>query len=243
MLMVSTTPTGRRMGDDTHYIILNSLWSGKHEGKLTEERRVQCLQAYLDVATPLPAPFHGFTAVMPLSMAHKKLTTAHDYDENRFHVNALTLVGASLETNFFERLATQIDRDIASPDVNFIAISLATVFDTMVPTDIEDVIERSAYPLRSMTAHLNHWVYFSKDTPDNNIVENMLGFRKDTASHQHPVTHSFMSTDTTAGDTVTLKTQWAQYFPSRAWYDRLRRVKRFVDPGNLFRGQLTIPVN
>lgn len=125
------------------------------------------------------------------------------------------------------------------PDLQFWAITGGVM---------EENDGKNAYGYRKIKLFVDDWTFFTDGSQDNTdaIVEQYDAFSSRLRSYSikgRTPDESWMSTDPTVADDVTLDEVWKDYYPSRQWFHRCKAIKTEVDPDDIFSHPMTMPLS
>ena len=229
-------------GDTRHYISLEGIWAGTEKVSSTYTDFVSKLRE----CNPLPTPFPNMDTNMSLSAAMGGQTISFDHDTHRYLVASRILDTSKInDEHYFQLVANTVKNIIESDYPKYIVYQCASFDDKGKEKPSEEQIVFNT--TRGNTHFIDLWCFYDEDTSDDTFDDQRRILREFTYKKLGKyvgdnANRAWLSTDTLNTD-VSLHTKWSEYIHDKHTYDRLRRIKKKVDPMNLFRSKMTIDAN
>lgn len=258
-LNVGTTDEIREAFKDTEFapqlITAIGVWTGIESGEpLPGDKFERYVQPFLDIEQPVGAfdpsvlgltpNEQGVAPWIPLHVAPLVLRFNFDFNKWRYHVQNM-ITKDFMDDTFLEQLAAEIDERLNIPFLRS-TTNFQPYGGAGSGSQFNQNAGQNAYPLRDMKIHLDDWIFFKNDDQEASLRSRMERFRDETKktwkNQGLGFERNWMNTDTITASSATLEKDWKDYYPSPAWYRRLRDAKLQVDPCNVFSNNMTIPV-
>lgn len=250
LLVVAPPEQAPTAGYFGHVITLAMVWTGKDNGGLFDnhdpaspnEKYNKYIQPFKDIA----APYHtAMDTPMPINHLMYGLTFDFNHDPFRYHVASHTTDDYSLDGDYWETVATELDGRMAI-DNFYSSVQFQGYGGSGDGSQLNRNTGLNHFPFRDLKIHIDDWVFFMDDDQEEVARDRVNGLRDDTKKYwRDPAgTEGFwMTTRTSDVEDVTVKDNlWKEFYPDRRTFMALQEVKEQVDPLNVFSSHTTIPL-
>jgi hypothetical protein len=220
-------------------IILTCMWVGVDSGPLTDELFDAYFQPLFNVMDGIPFLPGSFNVTMPINYAQMSLTSPWDWGDMRYQI-AGALSPRWLNNSFWASLATELEyRNSIGLKVFFQVVQTGGAGQG---SQFNRNTGKTAYAARHAMIALDDWIYYANDSQAAVAQERIGFFRAENSKYWEAegMADATFMTPNTAHD-YDRNSRFDNYFPSKAWFDKLRNVKSQVDEHNLFESLMTIP--
>eukprot|EP00122_Pirum_gemmata_P005870 Pgem_evm1s5359 len=199
-------------------------------------------------------PFEKLQPTKTTKLVNKNLLTLSSsflfdlkatYDD-RYHVHNIPTTIDFSETDFFEETAQELDERLKIKDSYFAFQLYARGGKTEQDSAISMNKNKNKFPFRNFKLAIDDWIFFKCDSQADMIGKRLIDYKSKTQKYWHQQgdpTEIFLATSSVKAGKTTMAKDWKDYYPSKEWYDGLVKVKCQFDPCNVFRNDLTIPVD